>query len=485
MDYVPSIIFTLCSVAASYSYFLLLQSTGYKPQRGYVNIVKTIWFWLYLAGGIVLELLCARWYYYVLFLILTSVPQWIKKRKVRVAFTKRMIRTVTVTVITQFVLVLVIGMGYCMALLFATVLLSWIALLPVECIISNYYISKARQKISSAKIPIIGITGSYGKTSTKQMLSCFLDDSIAPKGSCNTPLGIAKFINKADLSRAKYIILEYGARQKWDIKRLCRLFPPQYGILTGIGNQHLSTFGSFNDIVFCKQQLPLCINMHGLCVLNSATNAIKYGKVGRCKKINSYSNIQIKCVEVDVKGSVFEVTYLQKNALIRLPLIASHTKDTLAMVLQLCFALGQTFEQTIDNAKKVCGVEHRMQLVPCGTFYIIDDSYNACIEGVQSCVNTLKHFNCTKVVITQGIVECGKQKRQQNIKCGQLLAGAVNVAITLGKNSKLLEQGLCQAGCSSILHAKSLTQAVQIARQYVGNGLLIFQNDLPDSVNVI
>ncbi|MCX4286280.1 MAG: hypothetical protein OSJ68_03145, partial [Clostridia bacterium] len=107
------------------------------------------------------------------------------------------------------------------------------------------------------------------------------------------------------------------------------------------------------------------------------------------------------------------------------------------------------------------------------------DSYNGSVAGIESCVKTLSNFSCVKTVITQGLVECGKQRKQMNIQCGRLLGGACDVAIVLGKNSKFLASGLSETNCKTVF-AKNLKRAVELAQPYIQGGILLFQNDLPD-----
>ncbi len=482
------VVYLVCSILgafASYSYLLVLQSTGYKPQRGYYWIVKSVWFWIHLCCGLAVGTVGLHWHVGVIVLFVTAVIQLIKRRKVKLVFTKKIVRMLFALSIVNGIVCYLLGEQWLILSLPILVLIAWIITLPLESLINFYYISKARKKIKCANIPIIAITGSYGKTSTKDMLASLLNDSIAPAGSCNTPLGIAKFINNSNLNNVKYLILEFGARQKWDIKKLCKLFPPYCGVLTGVCNQHLSTFGSKKNIIIAKQQLPLCIKMQGFCVLNSASNAVEIGNIGSCKKIESQSDVKVTLKKIDFNGSYFDVNYKGKSVDVALSQIAIHAGDTLAMALTVCLELGQSFEQTINNISKIQQTAHRMETKQCGSFYIVDDSYNANLVGVESCAKTLSHFCCTKVVITQGIVECGKDRENQNIQCGKLLADCVDVAITLGANCKYLTKGLIQGGCKTVLCANSLQHAVLLARKYVGNGLLIFQNDLPDSVNIM
>ena len=98
------------------------------------------------------------------------------------------------------------------------------------------------------------------------MLASLLCNSQSPQGSCNTPLGIASYINKTPLNK-EYLILEFGARKRGDIEKLCKLYPPQFGIITGVCEQHLATFGSIENIIAEKGRLAVNLPECGFCLL--------------------------------------------------------------------------------------------------------------------------------------------------------------------------------------------------------------------------
>ena len=308
-----------------------------------------------------------------------------------------------------------------------------------------------------------------------------LDDCIFPSGSCNTPLGIAKFVNNATFENAKYLVLEFGAKQRGDISFLCKYFPPYAAVITGICQQHMSTFKSLANVILTKQEVLHHIPENGFAVLNVYDKHVQnFCHVGSCKKVFSSHNLSVEVLQRSFQGTQIKVASQDNVATTILPQISSHVAQTFAMAFQACCQLGQDFYTTIGNVNKITQTPHRLQLISANGFYIIDDSYNASITGVQSCCKTLESFSCTKVVITQGIVEGGKNTKQLNYQCGKLLGGAVDVAIVVGKNGKHLTQGLIAAKCNKILHAKCVKQAVQVAKNHVNGGVLVFQNDLPN-----
>lgn len=477
-----------CAIAllcCSLESFRVLQSTGYRPQRGYVKVFAT---W-YFALLVVAAALTVLWKYFfaidaVLCGIYTaiSVPIVFIKRKSPLKITPRVARMLGV----EFVLLCV---GCCFVLYFWVLLLpvfvlaSWLVCLPVDVAIGKKFLRLACEKLKKYDLTVIAITGSYGKTSTKDMLQSMLAESIAPTGSCNTPLGIAKFINNTDLSGYKYLILEFGARKKGDIAELARLFAPHVGIVTGVCEQHMSTFKTWENLLATKCELMTSLPADGFCVL-ADKSVHNFATVGECKK---YLKIGVRTSERKVAptGTTFKVVFGQKSAEVNIPQVAQHSVDTFALCAFVCLKLGQSFEKTVENAKFVRQTEHRMQIIYNGLAYIVDDSYNGSIKGVEGCCRTLAQFESRKIAISQGIVECGKKRREMNVLCGEMLARVCDVLIFTGKNAKYLSEGAKNAHCETVILSKNLKKAVTAAQPYIEkDSFLLFQNDLPDVANI-
>lgn len=483
-----SVLSAVCLVAVSLECFRVLQATGYRPQRGYIKLLIS-WYFLSLAVVEALAValyLCAQYaiYYNFAIYVLLAVGCNLFKRKSPIKITKRVWRMLAVQFILLVLTCILLDAVFCVIFLPLFTLVSWAICLPIDLLVAQHYIAMAQSKLVASGVKVVAITGSYGKTSVKDMLAALLCDSIAPGGSCNTPLGIASFINTTDLSGFSYLVLEFGARRRGDIAQLCRLYKPTYGVVTGVCEQHLSTFHTLDNIIATKRELVENLPKNGFCVLNANDSyAVSFCETGCCPKYLSYDGLQIQLESINFEGSRFSVQIGSTGSKICLPQISEHTADTLAMCIQAVTCLGQNVDTTLARIVNVKQTPHRLQLMQGANCHILDDSYNGSTVGVASCCRTLAHFNCTKVVITQGLVECGCRRKQLNIECGQMLGNSCDVAVVLGRNAKYLSEGLQNTSCKVYL-AKNLTEAVQIANKYVNGGILIFQNDLPDVANI-
>lgn len=474
----------------------ILQCASYRPKRGYFKVVFSLYFG-------VLAVLCAfSWFWKICFpaksvlcliytlvaLILHFIP-----RKCPIKFTKRVLRIL----VAEFVLLL----GACWFALHWWVLflplfvfVAWLLCLPIESLINKKYLSAAHRKLLASGITVVAITGSFGKTSAKDMLCALLDGAISPSGSCNTPLGIAKYINATPLENARYLVLEFGARQKGDISQLCKLFPPTHGVITGVCAQHISTFKTEENVFATKMELAESLPPQGFCLLCDES-VRRFAESGCCQKVVS-PQVKISNLQVSPKGLSFLVEYEAEKGsdnayCVRLPQISPYSVQTFAFCATLCLLLQQPLLQTVQNAARVVQVAHRMEISNNGKFYIIDDSYNANIRGVESCCAVLSKFDGKKVVISQGITEGGRMQKTLNLQCGKMLGEVFDVVIALGKNKKQLLLGansaekLTLASPAVVLQSKNLQHAVEMAQPYLNTGdFLIFQNDLPDVANI-
>jgi len=185
--------------------------------------------------------------------------------------------------------------------------------LPVELLIKQYYISKAIRKLKKKKIIKIGITGSFGKTSTKNILKEILEKKYkvcaSPK-NYNTEMGLSKTILEY-LDDHNILIAEMGARHKGDIKILAKMIEPDYGIITTIGPQHLETFKSLETIEDTKFELAENLKQDGVMIFNGDSNSTKklYDRFDGKKYLvcdkNGFSYAED--IEINSRGSKFKL----------------------------------------------------------------------------------------------------------------------------------------------------------------------------------
>ncbi len=396
-------------------------------------------------------------------------------------FTFRMILTSAALccVITAVCLVFPVGV----ALLPFAVAFSHIVLLPLESAIGRYYISKARKKLHASNVVTIAVTGSFGKTSVKQILSQLLNCNATPS-SYNTPLGIARYINGNAID-SRYIVLEFGARRRGDISKLCRLFPPDVGVITGVTDQHLETFKSLDNIVYEKGCLIDSLTESSFCVIGSVQNTESYRTRGKCRKVYvGTDGLSFDIVKVENNEMHF-VVHGDNDVDFQCPLLGVANVQNIVCALEVCRQLGYDISQFKDSVKGLLQIDHRMQLINTPHFDIIDDSYNANINGVASCCTTLDMLRGAKVAISQGIVEGGSQQRQLNVQCGRLLGASCRLVVVVGVNSNSIAEGVALAG-GNVVFADSTADAVKTvnALDYKVDYLL-FQNDIPEDCTKI
>lgn len=469
-------------VCCSLEFFRILQICSYMPQRGYFHCFFTPSYLIL----IFVAAFSAVWQLYIRIdavlcsvYTLACIPFFFAQHKTQLKLTKRLWRMLVV----DFALLFVGCMFYlhCWSLFLPfTVVLSWLFCLPVDMLVSRYYLKKASCKLKQSSIKVIAITGSFGKTSTKSMLASLLCNSQSPQGSCNTPLGIASYINKTPLNK-EYLILEFGARKRGDIEKLCKLYPPQFGIITGVCEQHLATFGSIENIIAEKGRLAVNLPECGFCLL--AKNCEVFENTGKCEKISVRVSTE-NCV-VSPHGITFDAIFNGQRFPVHLPQITTYSAETFALCATMCDKLGQSTDVTLSNSCNAVQTPHRMEISHNGRFFIIDDSYNASEKGIEGCCETLALLKGRKIVVSQGIVECGKMRDVANVRCGKKLGDVCDVFVAVGKNSAKLLEGAGQSACTVLLQEKSLRHAVEAVSKYLQKDcFLLFQNDLPDAVSL-
>ena len=366
---------------------------------------------------------------------------------------------------------------------------------PFEKMISNSYISRAKKKLKTFEnLKVIGITGSYGKTSVKNILSTILSEKykICPTpASYNTPLGLAKTVLQNLEDKDEIFIAEMGARQRYDIAELCNMVKPTIGIITGVGNQHLLTFGSVENIIKTKGELAnyiaanggsIYVNTDGKYAKELAKQYTKSTEVSLEKE----NKVNILNIKTRKDGSTFELVIGDKTKKCKTILLGEHNISNILIACNVAFDLGLTIDEIAEGIEKLHSVSHRLEIIKSSTRYtIIDNSYNSSVQGAEASIKVLSKFDGKKFVITPGLVELGKEQFNCNFEFGRTMAAVCDyVIIDSMINYDAISSGLIFAGFdeSHILRAGSLSQAVQVLNTLAeADDVLLFENDLPDN----
>ena len=369
--------------------------------------------------------------------------------------------------------------------------------LPLEKLIQRLYMRDARKRLKARPDLIrIGITGSYGKTSTKFMLATILGEKyrvLATPGSFNTSMGVTRIIRERLLPDHQVFIAEMGARHMGDIKLLCKLVKPKYGLLTSVGPQHLETFHSQENICKEKFELARAIPEDGAMIFASDDGLCEalYRKCTAPKHLSGAHHeglgLYAKNIEVGPWGSRFLLCDGENETPCQTRLLGAHNIDNLLLACTAARAIGLDMETIARGAAKTQPVEHRLQLLSSpGGVTVIDDAFNANPVGAKGAMDVLRSFaGGRKIVVTPGFVEMGAKEAECNRALGEQIAEAADIAVLVGKrHTAPIAEGLRAKGFGEEnLHiVASLDESTRLLGGILRPGdVVLYENDLPDN----
>lgn len=470
------------------------QLKGYNSKR-YLRFFK-MFFWIYLCSLFTLFMIDFFVNIFTLKIVIYSFSyifnfivanRLIKSNKTPLIRTKKTLENFSISVI---ILSLISVLNFPFLFLFHVCFLSPIfsEFLNIgNKIRSKKHLKLAQQKIKNRHIKIIAITGSNGKTSVKNILFEMLKSSHptqATPSSYNTPLGISKFINESLNPNTEILILEYGARRKNDIKKLCEIFGADVGIITTIAPQHLETFKSIENVFKTKRELSNFLH-NKICVFN-LDNLYSYRmfydksslKIGT--SIYSQTDVSASNICVENFQTNFNLKISNKSFSFSTKLLGKHNISNICLAVAVSKYLNVTEDKIAEAIQQLSPTPHRLEYIK-SHINILDDSYNCSLASAVCAVEVLRSTKSKKMIVTPGIVECGKNKFSINEKLGKLFDEIDFCVIVGNENKKAILSGI-----ESLKHkpelffANTLDDAKKHFSKLKMNDTLLLLNDLPD-----
>ncbi len=388
---------------------------------------------------------------------------------------------------------------------FAVVMAAKIVNTPVENAINQWYYNDAKRILAeNPNRIVIGITGSYGKTSTKNVIKDTLGrdfNVLATPASYNTLMGVIRTIREQMRPTHQVFIVEMGAREPGDIKEICDLVCPDFGIITSIGPQHLETFGTIENIAKTKGELFEGIKPGGMALVNMADERIRtlprrddidYVGFG----VDTYACPEMeKCyhsnnMALTGEGTSFDLNFpsgitLRANT----QLLGAHNVSNVLCALAVSNELNADMFRIMSSLSDITPTEHRLSLRKGRKGQIIiDDAFNANPVGSKNALQVLAAMDGDrKFIITPGMVELGHEQDALNKAFGTYIAKACDYVVLVGKKqTRPIQEGLSEAGFSQ--------EAVYIADTFMdgynhlesimtAQDVMLIENDLPDAFN--
>ena len=442
-----------------------------------------------------------------LWIMVIAISEFSIKYKIPIAYTMRVkrlfatrlaITAVAVSLTHIFAAEYTLAVMMLMAVDYWTILANLINR-PLEALTTRWYYNDAKRMLRSMPhLKIIGITGSFGKTSTKHFLYRVLSEKynvLMTPGNFNTTLGVVRTVREHLKPHHEVFIVEMGAKQRGDIKEICDLVEPEMGIITSVGEMHLETFGSIEGVARTKFELIDALPEDGFGVVNIDSEAAASHLKTISRKVATYGidnpEADYRAVEVAYSSQQTEF-YLDKGSADK-SLFATHILGrgnilNILAALAIADKLGVSLEAERRAVRQIEQIEHRLSLRRNAGITILDDAYNSNPTGAKMALEVLKGFNCEgrRWVLTPGFVEMGAKQYENNRAFGRDIAQAEpdGVYVINEVNRKAIVEGLVEGGYpeAQLRCVASFSEAMSELQPKLKVGdVMLYENDLPDS----
>jgi UDP-N-acetylmuramoyl-tripeptide--D-alanyl-D-alanine ligase len=378
-------------------------------------------------------------------------------------------------------------------------LANWLAA-PMEKGIARHYYNDAKAMLERhGRLKVIGITGSYGKTSTKFILQQCLSvryNALATPESFNTTLGIVRTARTLLRPIHDIFVAEMGARQPGDIREICELARPRIGVITAIGEQHLETFGDVSTVARTKLELFAALKPGDLAFYNQDDPILNSASKPAAPRYVTYAidaeDADYRAADVQPSARGTEFTVLAPggaSARFRTRLLGRHNVYNILAALAVSAELGIPLADLAVPVAALKPAPHRLEArKTAGGVTILDDAYNSNPMGAKSALEVLASMEGErKILITPGMVELGERERELNKAFGAQAATACDYAVLVGpKRTMPIREGLLEAGfpAERIYVAADLQDGQKHLDAMLRAGdVVLYENDLPDNYN--
>ena len=386
------------------------------------------------------------------------------------------------------------------ALALACALIPWLILLadrldwPIENGLRAYYVRDAEKLLGrNPDLIVIGVTGSYGKTSMKSFLSSLLElkyHVLMPPGSCNTPMGIVKFVRENITLAHEVFVCEMGARRVGEIREICDIVHPRHAVVTAVGEQHLETFKTVDNVLRTKFELAEAARPEGMVFLNGDNALIRgYG----LKRKHLYYGLNANDWRAEEIAETPFVSFTArgpagKSVRIETKLLGRHNVLNLIGAIAVADHLGVPLDSIAAHARRIQAPSKRLTLaeLPEGTF--IDDAFNSNPEGCMEALHILSLFrDCCRILVTPGMFELGARQYECNRAFGEAAGKVCDAVILIGEaQSRPIADGVRASGFpeARLFIVPDLAAAKEKLAAFDPEGrrkAVLFENNLPDN----
>lgn len=357
---------------------------------------------------------------------------------------------------------------------FMPLFIAYVGSFVIEKFLFEAHKKEAQKKLQSmSKLQIVCITGSYGKTSTKNFVKEILSKKYrvyATPRSVNTLGGIIKDINESLPSDTEIYVCEAGARQRGDILDITTFLEPQVVVVGKVGLAHVEYFKSLQNIIATKLEIMKSPRLECAFIHTSVTDE-PHEKV-------TFFGEEIQNVNATLDGTDFDMIFSDRTLQFHTDVLGSFQTINIAAAVHIAKTFDMSDDEIVKAVRRLAPVEHRLQMIKAGGKLILDDGYNGNIEGMLEAVRLCSLHEGRKVIVTPGLVESSDEL---NLELIEAINSVFDIVIVTGSlNSELFEKNL-KVKNKIMLHDKSKIQEL-LAHQTRAGDIILFANDAPNFI---
>jgi UDP-N-acetylmuramoyl-tripeptide--D-alanyl-D-alanine ligase len=374
-----------------------------------------------------------------------------------------------------------------------------LVLKPFEARVQRQFWTEAHDKLEKLKPTIVGITGSYGKTSVKHILGHLLSmqaPTLMTPGSVNTAMGIARVVREHLAPHHRFFVCEMGAYGPGSVDRLCKLVPPDLAIITAIGPAHYERFKSLETVARAKFELPTAARVRGgITILAGQVLSFEAAKAflsGDTDKVivvgpESEARLKVLATRESREGVEADVVWQGKTYALKAPLHGLHHAGNMALAFAAACALGGDPDDLVTALKSTPQISHRLEVKPqADGSIVIDDAYNSNPVGFAAALHSLDLIvggAGRRILVTPGMVELGALHDEEHAKLGDLAARHVDILLPVipDRIESFIDAFGRAAPDRPVVPCETFAAAMGWLRANLRAGdVVLFENDLPD-----
>lgn len=464
--------------------YSIIQIYHYEINRYFYHIKnnrKRYFYFIYFLFGLFLLKLDFLYFGFTLLLLM-----YLLKETNKLKYTNRIKRVLAINFILLTMFLITNTLKYVFILPFLYLLLVHFLSLLIEKIVYFKFLKKAKKKIKNKCV--IGVTGSCGKTSVKNIVYDLLVNEVnvsKTPASYNTKMGIIKSINDCVNNFDEYFICEYGVDKVNGMDRLLKIVKPNVAIITEIGNQHLLSFKSVDNILKEKVKIIDNLDSKGIGIINNDNKYLRdynYGERSILRYgINNQSDVMAKNIELTSQYSEFDL-YIKDKFIekLRVPLLSIHSVENVLCAICVCLSLDLSLEKIISNIKNICVIEHRLENKIIDGIEVIDDSFNSNIKGFLEALNLLSLSSKYKIIITPGIIEQGSNNKNVSYQIAKEMMKIADFVYLVSDNSKYIQEYFDNHNFNKYKVKSTFIESFNDLKNMEKEKIVLIENDLPD-----